>query len=577
MMESNKEGAPRWWLSLLDARTTLLPALAGSLLAWLAFPPAGLSLLVWIAPVPWLLLVARDNLPGRRPYLALWLAGLLFWLLVVHWIRLPHPLNYLAWLGLAGYLGLYLPVFVGLSRVGVHGVGLPLWLVAPVVWTGLDWIRGHLFTGFLMGSLAHTQVNDLVVIQIADLVGEYGVTLVIMLVAAAIAGTLHLRMISPDATPRQFLERLFPAALALLVTFGYGNFRLADLAERQQDASKVNVALIQGNTLPNWKPDPDRQQQIMAEYLQLTYSAIDEAKATWDEPLDLLVWPETSFRQTLMTVESDYTPPREWIHPSHFTAAQEQVAELVQRTGTPVLVGVDRTHIYQGEGGKPEAHYYNSAALVNRAGELIGIYDKMHRVPFGEYIPFAEWFPSLYNFTPLTGGIQAGAGPSEDFSLDGVQYIVSICYETVVPHLIRRQVNHLDQDRFFSSVMVNLTNDAWFWGSSELDMHLASGVFRAVEMRLPLVIAANGGLSAGIELTGHVPALSKRQQPQVLLAEVSLPGEQISLPSFYARWGDWLAILCVVCCTILAVGKRCQEPFSAVSQLLRHGGRKKGS
>lgn len=170
--------------------TTLIPALAGALLCWLAFPPVGWSYLAWVGPVPWLLLVAQEKLPGPRPYRTLWLGGAVFWLLTVHWIRLPHPLSYLAWVALATYLGLYLPAFVALARVGVVRWRMPLVLVAPVVWTGLEWFRAHLLTGFLMGSLAHTQVHHLPVIQIAALSGEYGVTCLILLVAASIAKTL---------------------------------------------------------------------------------------------------------------------------------------------------------------------------------------------------------------------------------------------------------------------------------------------------------------------------------------------------------------------------------------------------
>ena len=114
-------GETRSTISKLTAPTsTVVPAVVGSLLCWLAFPPVGWSHLAWVGPVPWLLLVSQEKLPGRRPYRALWLGGFVFWLLAVHWIRLPHPLNYLAWLVLAAYLGVYLPTFVAIARVGVH-------------------------------------------------------------------------------------------------------------------------------------------------------------------------------------------------------------------------------------------------------------------------------------------------------------------------------------------------------------------------------------------------------------------------------------------------------------------------
>jgi apolipoprotein N-acyltransferase len=134
---------------------TLPVALVGSVLLWAALPPLALGWLGWLAPVPWLLLILRDALSGCRPYRMLYVAGLAFWLMSIHWLRLPHPAVYLGWLALSAYLAIYLPVFVGLSRVAVHRLRVPLWLAAPVVWTGLELARAHLLTGFLMASLAH--------------------------------------------------------------------------------------------------------------------------------------------------------------------------------------------------------------------------------------------------------------------------------------------------------------------------------------------------------------------------------------------------------------------------------------
>src|SRR5690606_31703456 len=150
-------------------------------------------------------------------------------------------------------------------------------------------------------------------------------------------------------------------------------------------------------------------------------------------------------------------------------------------------------------------------------GELRATYDKMHRVPFGEFIPLAEWFPFLYRLTPLTGGIVAGTGPVE-MQLDGEIFpSPNICYETVVPHLIRRQFRDFAGGSIEPDALVNLTNDGWFWGSSELDMHLACGVFRAVETRTPLLIAANGGLSAQIDVLGRIVQVTPRQETAHLI------------------------------------------------------------
>jgi len=187
--------------------------------------------------------------------------------------------------------------------------------------------------------------------------------------------------------------------------------------------------------------------------------------------------------------------------------------------------------------------------MVDRQGQVVGTYDKMHRVPFGEYIPFADSIPGLYDLTPLTGGIQSGKRGT-GLLLGDVLYCPNICYETVFPHLIRRQVAEVrDAENRKPDVLVNLTNNAWYWGSSELDMHLACGVFRAIETRIPLVIAANGGLSAYVDAAGNIRQVSNRQQPETLIADVDVA----EIDSFYQDWGDWFAIVCLLNCVVLAL------------------------
>src|SRR3954451_16990040 len=180
-MSSAANTLPGW------RRSSLPIALAGSLLLWAWLPPLAIGWLGWIAPVPWLIFARMDVLPGRRPYRAVYVAGLAFWLASIYWLCLPHPILSIGWFALSAYLAIYVPIFVGLTRVAVHRYSIPLWLVAPVVWTGLELARAHMLTGFLMASLALTQVNWTTLIQISDLVGEYGVDFLVMLVAASIA------------------------------------------------------------------------------------------------------------------------------------------------------------------------------------------------------------------------------------------------------------------------------------------------------------------------------------------------------------------------------------------------------
>ena len=549
-MNRSTDNANRLHTGLSMPSSTLAAGILGSVLCWLALPPLAWSYLAWIAPIPWLLLVQKETLVGARPYRELWIAGLVYWLLAVHWIRLPYPLNYLGWVLLAGYLGVYLPVFVVLSRQAVHRWRIPIVLAAPVVWTGLDWVRGHLFTGFLMGSLAHTQYRNPAVIQIADFAGEYGVTFLISFTAACITrGLCGWR----QNRSGQGIAVILTGAALLTGCYWYGQMRSGSGAQGGTHSVDTRVALIQGNTLADWKSDPERQQQIMEEYVRLSLDAVRYSRDHEHRTVDLIVWPETAFRETLISVAEGYTPPPELLPPSRLTAAQDYLKLLVKELGAAVLVGIDRVEIIPSTGEEIEYRTFNSSVLVDKKGKITNTYDKMHLVPFGEFMPLARWFPFLYQVTPITGGAEPGQAPSA-MQVEGVTYSTNICYESAVPHLIRRQVCELvERTGRAPDALVNLTNDAWFWGSSELDMHLACGVFRAVETRTPLLIAANGGLSAHVDSWGKIISVSQRQHPEFLTADLNIPRRKGKYPSPYVASGDWFVGLCVLCCLVLAI------------------------
>ena len=540
---------------------TLALGLLGSLLCYLAHPPVGWSLLAWIGPAPWFYLARLPVLPGRRPYRALWLAGTAYWLATVQWIRLPHELNIFGLFLLAAYLGVYIPLAVGLSRVAVFRLGLPLWLAAPIAWTGLEWIRARLMTGFLMASLAHTQIRFTPIIQIADTLGEYGVTFLIIIVASAIAEVAHQLSEPGRPRPRRILTAALPALLAISLTSLYGFLRLQqDIGHTSPRRASPTIALIQSDMLADWKGTPERDDAVMEQMAELSRQAVRE-----HEGVDLVVWPETMFRMSYHHADDGYRPPQQdLVRPVGvmFSEALTYLSDLTRQLNAPILVGLDRVHWSPLPAGEPpmdERNFsfvykqFNSSAAVDGSGVLVGTYDKMHLLPFGEYIPFVRWLPFLRNYSPITGGAQPGEGPAA-LEINGVVYSPNICYETVLPHLIRRQVADLSQQGKTPDVLVNLTNDAWYWGSSELDMHLASGVFRAVEMRTPLVVAANRGLSAHVDHLGRIVAATDRDVPAALVATVTLPSRGDSrYPSLFAAYGDWFALACLVCCIVLAV------------------------
>jgi apolipoprotein N-acyltransferase len=309
--------------------------------------------------------------------------------------------------------------------------------------------------------------------------------------------------------------------------------------------------------LADWKGDAARDATVMTQLYALSQQAVNESEAA----VDLVVWPETMYRDPLTMLDPANGPPIAMFDAEQLDATRRDLAAKAEKLGAAILVGVDRfvavkDETVRDESGRPMGYRidgYNSSALVDRAGNLVGMYDKMHLLPFGEFIPFVDWLPFLRGYSPITGRAIPGVLP-KPITHGGVQYSVNICYETVLPHLIRRQFVHaIEQHDAPPDVMVNLTNDAWYWGSSELDMHLASGVFRAVEMRTPLVISANRGLSAYVDYMGRVVQVTERNQPATLVATVRLNPNASDYPSLFAAYGDWLAVVCLICCMILAI------------------------
>ncbi|MEM1305499.1 MAG: hypothetical protein AAGG46_11415, partial [Planctomycetota bacterium] len=285
---------------------TVLTAALGSLLLWMSQPPAALGWLAWVAPVPWLLVVSGSRRLRFSGYAQLWLAGVIYWLLAVHWVRLPHPLTPIGWFFLAAYLGCYLPAFVWLCRTATRRLSAPLWAAAPIAWTGLELLQAHLFSGFQMGALSHTQAFTPAVIQIADTVGGYGVSFLVLLVAATITEWLPRSRAELFAgmptTSQAFAAASSGTTVAVVLIYGNAANRPTD----QAPSVSLSVAIIQGNTLATWDPDPSRHQRIMDRQVAVTRDASRQAAAA-GKPLDLIVWPESMFRAPVDFVEGEFT------------------------------------------------------------------------------------------------------------------------------------------------------------------------------------------------------------------------------------------------------------------------------
>jgi len=388
-----------------------------------------------------------------------------------------------------------------------------------------------------MAALGHSQYRWIALIQVADLAGEYGVDFLVMLVAACVGRML------PSEGRHWAIWPALPAALSLVAVLAYGTLR----AGVEPSRPGPRIALIQGSIDTELKFDPQREAEVHAHYLELTRQALSRYTN-----LDLIVWPETMYRNPLVTFEPGAAPPEEWTgSAAGFTrlldeagpASRTALAGIARACRTPMVLGVDTLHY-----ARDRVRRYNSAVLLDREGRLLARYDKVHPVLCGEYVPLADRYPWLARLTPLRSSLEHGAGPVS-FPLGEFRLAPDICYETVLSLLIRSQVNVLTAAGQSPVLLLNLTNDGWFWGSSELDLHLICGVFRAVECRRPLLAAANTGFSAWIDSNGRIVKQGPRRASATLLADVRLDDRR----SPYLHYGDLPAGLCLAACCLLAL------------------------
>ncbi|MFM7519031.1 MAG: apolipoprotein N-acyltransferase [Planctomycetota bacterium] len=537
-------------------------ALAGAVSMFLVQPPADLWMLAWVAPFPWLWLVRSR---GAIPWGTLFVAGWLHWMLTLHWLRLPHPATSLGWIALSAYLGCSLPLFVAAARRMTGAWGWGLVVAAPVAWVGLEQARGWILGGFTLGALGHTQWRVLPLLQVADLFGACGVGGLVMAVAAALATALPAPPGCGSAPrhPAGTLGVLSGAGALLGLALAYGGWRLAtEPAAIGAARSCLDVLLVQGSIDTELKHDPEAAGEVLEHYDGLTRAGLAE-----DHRLpDLIVWPETMWRYGLVDIDPAERlpdavvdrvlgpatePPSAALDQRRQRECREAIeterraalASYARRYGTTWLVGVDRQEV---DPRLPAgARYFNTAVCLDGTGRIRARYDKMHPVMFGEYVPLADRIPWLQRLTPLPAGLTAGREPVA-VDLEGCRIAPTICYETTLPEAIRAIVNRLAAAGVRPDVLVNLTNDGWFWGSSELDMHLTSAVFRAVEVRTPLVVAANTGFSAVIDGAGRIRARGPRRATATLRAVVATDGRE-------SPWSTWGSVPTGVTVAILAV------------------------
>lgn len=476
----------------LIGRDFIYAILSGVFLT-LSFPQADLWPLAWCAFVP-LFLAIQDKSAGRV-FLLGYITGVVFWLGTIYWlinVTLPGLII------LVMYLALYFAVFAVIFSVLMRRPLPYIFLFVSSAWVLLEYIRSHLFSGFPWGLLAYSQYLNLELVQAADLNGVWGISFIVM------TGNVVLYAL----VRRRITRRLLVPLVFLIITLLYGHYKI-HYWQQKAYGQPVKIAVIQPNIPQAFKWQPGYEDLIMDRQVVLSRQAIK------DNP-DLIIWPEAALPSVVGEDERYYAG----------------VLDFAGRIKKPLLLGVVN---------KRGDDYYNSADLIGVRGDFLTRYDKLHLVPFGEYIPLRGVFPFLENIVPIAD-FTAGKDYTV-FSLGARRFAVLICFEDLFPELSRKFCLQ------GAGFLVNITNDAWFGKTAAAHQHLAASVFRAVENRTFVVRSANTGISGFISPYGKVYSLVRDDSGKDIFVSGYSAAEVFpaqAKATAYQRRGDILIIFCII-------------------------------
>ncbi|WP_026841554.1 apolipoprotein N-acyltransferase [Citrifermentans bremense] len=479
-----------------------IAAVASGILLFLGYAGFDQFYLEWIFLVP-LFWALRDARPGRA-FLIGWVAGIVghgggfYWVIDMfkQFAGAPLPFALVGLALLAAANGIVVAAWAwGIRVIAARGWQV-IW-VAPVVWTAMEKFWPEVFPNYLGASqyrLSHLT-------QIADFAGILGVSFLVVYINA----TLYW------VTACWFEDRRLPwralsaLALSLLFVLGYGEVRLKEVARQVATAQTLKVGLVQTNRgAADLHIDSDT---VLQEHREMSRTLVEKQRP------DLVVWPEgvpvsLSFREGVLPIAA--------------------LGDL----GTPLLFGA----CLRVAGG-----ICNSAFLVDASGRILGSYDKTVLVPFGEYIPFGDTFPSLYSWSPYSSRFWRGQS-EEPLRLGNRVLSLSICYEDIFPLHIRKLMAG-GKERRVPEAMFNLTNDSWYGNSTEPVQHLALASFRSIENRRSLVRVTNTGISAFVDPAGRIVKSTGIWTKEVLVDKIPLL-QGGGTP--YSVAGDWIGWLCAL-------------------------------
>ncbi|MBK1832741.1 apolipoprotein N-acyltransferase [Roseibacillus ishigakijimensis] len=561
--------------TVLTVLWPLLLSLLGGVLLALCFAPFDWPDLVWLAPVAWLAalwLGGGERKRKRFGFLTASVGGFVFWALNLKWLASVAGGAYLI-------LALYLALFFGLfglfaattgnpfrrkrapgTRLAEAGRSLAYAALNGGVWCGLEWLRGWLFTGFGWNGLGVAFHDRLPLAQGAEFVGVTGLAFLPVFTAAVLV-QVGVRLAAGVRVGRVERHWDFAATILFLIAvFTFGVFRTFSINRAPSEALRVllvQMDIPQTAGKVHWTPEEVHEgyesetRAAFAAVDALNEKLVAEAEGEVElAAIDWVVWPEVVLYGPLLSLEEERYVTYE---PSSSTITRMQ--ELGARNFIAGIGEIEGEIVDEIIRPRPDGTHYNSLLAVNPESEL-SVHRKQHLVIYGEFIPFVDsvqWLADIYEKVAgvkWAGNMGRGTG-AEGFSLPGaggeVRVIPSICFEDTVPRVTRK----------FSEgpreIIVNITNDGWFGKTEGSQQHFDNALFRTIELRRPMVRAANRGVTGVVSATGSLVDYRTGEE-QVLRNEEGKPFTRGHVrgrayiresggPTLYARFGDWFAAL----------------------------------
>jgi apolipoprotein N-acyltransferase len=491
----------------------LVFAVLSGFLAGAAFPKIEWPFMAWIAFIPLLAVLARKG--ARRPYLVGWLAGTVFYGILLYWI--PAVPSHYAGMSTALSLGVYLLLILVLGMSwALFALAFSFmhkrrpaaaFAAAPFLWVGVEYLLTHVLTGFPWGLVGLSQYGNLSLIQIASVTGVYGVSFVLVLFQSLFVYSIRAARRLP-----------FAFGIVLMVLVHLGGF--LSMGRVTPTERSFPAAVIQGNVSSEiyWtQTGPDKIMTLFEEHMDLTRQASEKGAK-------LVIWPEFTVPLCFSCDDPLYQ------------SFKGVLTRFVEETGTSLLVGSNETS------GPPEAKLYFNSSLCLNPGRPVTSYATMHLVPFGEYTPYKKILGFVEKVSHAIGELTPGSGPALHTFRD-LKFGTPICYEVIFPNLVRRFT------KAGADFLVTITNDGWYGRSSAPYQHFANAVLRAVENRRFLLRAATTGISGVIDPYGRVLARSEIGV-KTFLAETVTPSSALT---FYARFGDVFSWACLTIGALLFI------------------------